>query len=267
MRSAVDAVAEMRQRAPQIVHLDGENDIGLADQRPAEALIERMPRREVHAAVIVDHRALQRLGEFDEVLHARGRARHAVADDERILGRDQHLGGFDDRRRIALRRNHGLILGDAQAAAVADRVFLQLAVKREEHRPHRRRGRDLVGAHHGLAEMLQRGGLVVPLGELAHQLADIDAGMQPFGARRALVGLHDIAAEHDDRHAVAPRVVHRHGGVLQTDHAVARHGNRLAFHLGIALAEMWTAMSSCTQVMISGLVLPPWLITASCRPR
>ena len=59
-------------------------------------------------------------------------------------------------------------------------------------------------------------------------LTDVDAGMQPFGARRTLVGFHDIAAEHDDRHAVAPRVVHRHGGVLQTDHAMARHGNRLA---------------------------------------
>src|SRR5262245_18396114 len=30
---------------------------------------------------------------------------------------------------------------------------------------------------------------------------------------------------------------------------------------------MWTAMSSCGQLMISGLVLLAWLMTASCKPR
>ena len=86
--------------------------------------------------------------------------------------------------------------------------------------------------------MLQRGRLVVPLGEFAHDLADVDAGVHPFRARRALVGLHDIAAEDDDRHAVAPGVVHRHGGVLQADDAVTRHGERLALDLGIALRHV-----------------------------
>ena len=62
--------------------------------------------------------------------------------------------------------------------------------------------------------------------------------MHPFDARPALVGLHDIAAEHDDRHAVAPSVVHRHDGVLQTDRAVTRHRKRLAFDLGVALRYM-----------------------------
>ena len=38
-----------------------------------------------------------------------------------------------------------------------------------------------------------------------------------------------------DRHAVAPGVVDRHRRVLQTDGAMARHGHRLAFDLGVAL--------------------------------
>ena len=80
--------------------------------------------------------------------------------------------------------------------------------------------------------------MIVPLGEFADKLADVDRRMQPFGARPALVGLHDIAAEHDDRHAIAPSVVHRHRGVLQTDRAVTRHGKRLAFDLGVALRHM-----------------------------
>src|SRR5690349_8720910 len=37
-----DAVGKMRQRAPQVVHLEGEDDVGLADQASAETLVERM---------------------------------------------------------------------------------------------------------------------------------------------------------------------------------------------------------------------------------
>jgi len=68
--------------------------------------------------------------------------------------------------------------------------------------------------------------------------ADVDRRMEPIGARPALVGLHHIAAEHDDRRAIAPSVVHRHRGVLQTDRAVTRHGERPAFDLGVALRHM-----------------------------
>ena len=62
--------------------------------------------------------------------------------------------------------------------------------------------------------------------------------MRPFGAWRALVRLHDVAAHNKNRDAVAPGVVDRHGGVLQADHAVTRHRHRLAFDLGVALRHM-----------------------------
>ncbi len=62
--------------------------------------------------------------------------------------------------------------------------------------------------------------------------------MDPLGAGSALIRLHDVAAEDQNRHAVAPCVVHRHGGVLQADDAVAGHRNRLALHLGVALRHM-----------------------------
>ena len=55
-----------------------------------------------------------------------------------------------------------------QALAVGNRVLLQLGVEREEYRPHRRRRRDLVGAHCQLGEMLERSRLIVPFGEVAH---------------------------------------------------------------------------------------------------
>src|SRR5215475_10156875 len=86
--------------------------------------------------------------------------------------------------------------------------------------------------------MLQRGRLVVPFGVVAHARRDVDSRMYPLRcAVAALVGFQDIAADDIDRHPVAPGVVYRHGGVLQADHTVTDHGERLAFHLGVAVAH------------------------------
>jgi hypothetical protein len=59
--------------------------------------------------------------------------------------------------------------------------------------------------------------------------------MHPFRPGRAFIGFHDIAAQDDHRHAIAPGVVDRHGGVLQADDAVTRHCHRPAGHFGVAL--------------------------------
>ncbi len=234
-RGAHDAVGEGIRRGPDIVRLEAENNVGLSERRPAGALVERMARREVHAAAIVEHRALQGLGQLHQPRHAGGRARQPVADQHRAFGRDQHFRQFGDRARIRLRRHHLGELGNAQALRVGDRVLLQLGIEREENRRHRRRGRDLVGAHGRFREMLERGRLVVPFDELAHERRRIEGRMHPFGAGRALVGFQDVADHDVDRHAIAPGIVERHRGVLQADHAVAHHGHRLAFHLGVAV--------------------------------
>ncbi len=86
--------------------------------------------------------------------------------------------------------------------------------------------------------MLQRCRLIVPFGELADDLANVDAGMEPFRTRRALVRLHDIAAVYQDGHPVAPGVVHGHGCVLQANHTVAGHRSRLAGNLGVTLRHV-----------------------------
>ena len=238
-RAAHDAVAERRQRAPVIVHLDGEDDVRLPDHRAAaEGLVERMAGREVLPPGLIDHRALQRLGERDEALHAGRRARHAIDHDERGFRRDQQLRRFRDGAGVRLRRHHLGELRNVERLRLVDRVLLQLRIEREQHRAHRRRGRDLVGTHRRLGEMLQRGRLVVPLGEVAGDGADVDRGMHPFRARPALVRLHDVAADRDHRHPVAPGVVQAHGGVLETDDAVADHRERLALDLGIAVRHL-----------------------------
>ena len=93
-----------------------QDHVGLADHGAAKALIERMPRREIHAAGIVDDAALQRFGERDEVRHAGGRPRHPIADDDRVLRFDQHFSGLGDRAGIAPRRDHGREFRNAQAS-------------------------------------------------------------------------------------------------------------------------------------------------------
>ena len=85
--------------------------------------------------------------------------------------------------------------------------------------------------------MLQRGRLVVPLGEIAADRADVDGRVHPFRRRAALVGFDDGAADDVNGHAVAPGIVHGHGGVLQADDAMADHGHRLAFDLGVAMTH------------------------------
>ena len=68
--------------------------------------------------------------------------------------------------------------------------------------------------------MLQRYRLIVPFGEITNDECGIDGGVWPFGTgARTLVGFEDIADHDVNRHTVAPGVVHRHGGVLQTDGA------------------------------------------------
>ena len=59
--------------------------------------------------------------------------------------------------------------------------------------------------------------------------------MHPVPARRAFAGVDRIPHHHVDRHAVAPRIVERHRGVLQADSAVRQNQHRLAFDLGIAI--------------------------------
>src|SRR3977135_4149614 len=61
-RGAHDAVAEGVHGAEHVIHLDPEDHVGLAQHGVApERVVERMARGEIHAALHVEHGALQRL--------------------------------------------------------------------------------------------------------------------------------------------------------------------------------------------------------------
>ena len=106
---------------------------------------------------LIHDRRLQDFGELDQQLHAVRRARHAVDDDHRLLRADEQLRGFarwrPDRPAAA---SSCVSFGIAEACRrLVNRLFLQLGVEREHHRPVGRRHRDLVGAHERLREMLR----------------------------------------------------------------------------------------------------------------
>ena len=67
-------------------------------------LIQRMARGEIHAAVAVDDRRLQKFGEFDHAREAGGSARDAIGDQHRILRGDEQPRDFGDGAGIADRR-------------------------------------------------------------------------------------------------------------------------------------------------------------------
>ena len=117
--------------------------------RRALGLVERMARREIHAAAPDRSTgACSSFGELDQERHARRRARAAVGDDHRILGGDQQPRRFARPRRSRPAAAPSASASECAAALrPSDRLFLQFAVGDDQHRLMRRRHRDLVGAH------------------------------------------------------------------------------------------------------------------------
>ena len=201
-------------------------------------MVQRMARGEVHSPGVVHYGALQRLRELDQTSHACWRAGEAIADDHWTLRGDQHLCCVGKRACISYRRHDPGELRYAQSLRIGDGIFLQLRVEREQHRAHRRRRRDLVGAHRRLGEMLERSGLVVPLDKVAYDCGRVDRRMHPLDPGRPLVPLDDIADHYVDRNPIAPGIIESHARVLQPDRAVAHHGHGLAFDLCVALRHV-----------------------------
>ena len=138
------------------------------------------------------------------------------------------------RRAVALWRPRAREPRDLQALLV-DRRLLQVDVRGDEHGLERRRRRDLVGAHGRFREVLQRGGAVVPLHEVAHERAGILHRMVPFRAGTARHRVEPVAREEHDGDAVHPRVVDRHRAMLEAHGAVDHGAHGLARGLRIAV--------------------------------
>jgi hypothetical protein len=95
------------------------------------------------------------LGEFHQSRHAIGAARHAVADQHRIIGGDEVSRGLSQGSGVPDRGYDTGERGYAQAIAIGYRVLLQLRVEGQQDGSHGRGHRDLVGTHGRFGKMLQ----------------------------------------------------------------------------------------------------------------
>ena len=127
--------------------------------------------------------------------------------------------------------------GMVKFAAIGNGIFLQLVVRDQRDGHHRSGHRDFVGAHGRFRKSLERNRAVVPFHVIANHRRGILRAVRPIHLAEALGGIAEISEDDVDRHAVAKRVVNRHGGVLQADRAVHADEQRLAFDLGVAVAH------------------------------
>ena len=158
-----------------------DDDVGLGDRGArAQALVERMARREVQAAALVDDGGLQELGKLDKQAHPGRCAREAVRDEHGELGLDQQTRGFLDGARFALRRRGYREFRHRQPGVFRNRPLLQVTVEREHDGRHRRRHRHLVGPHGGFREVRERPRRIVPLREVTHHVRRILHAVVPL---------------------------------------------------------------------------------------
>src|SRR5262249_13848991 len=171
-------------RAPEILDLETNDDIGLPDHRArAFALVERMPRREIHTAAKIDHGALQDAGEFNEPINTGLGASAAISNDHWIGRANQELGGFRNRAWIANQRCDSWTLWNDELLMWRNRRFLQLGIEHEKDWRHWRRHGDVVGPRCRLAEMRERTRQIIPFDEVAHRQGGILRRMDPISTR------------------------------------------------------------------------------------
>ena len=103
--------------------------------------------------------------------------------------------------------------------------------------------------------MLQRGRIIVPFGEVAGDGGRILGGVDPFDAGPAHGRVGAVAADNEERHAVAIGVVERHRRVLQPDRAVDQVDQRLACDLGVAVRHRHRLLLMGAGEELGGLVL------------
>ena len=114
--------------------------------------------------------------------------------------------------------------------------------------------------------MLQRSGIVVPFGEVAHRNGRVLSAVVPFDPRPAQFGGHGVADDDIDRHAIAPGIVERHGGVMQANRPMREDAERLSFDFVITMAhrDRDFLMRAGEEFGILVAAIIDW---DSCRPR
>ena len=214
--------------------------VGRLGRQHAAAGMKRMIGREGGADFHVgDDARVQPFGQRDARVPGVEIARNAAGEHDRMLGVAQKVGGCRDglRGRRAFDFRH-VAPGVDRRHGFGELQLLHFRVEIDVGRPARRGVGDPAGAQDGFARGDWRGRLVVPFGVAAHQRALIARGVDPVDPGTPLGGVdRPGGAQHHHRHAVAPGVEERHGGVHQADIGMHRRRHRLAGDFGVAMRD------------------------------
>ncbi len=85
--------------------------------------------------------------------------------------------------------------------------------------------------------MGERGRIIVPLDIVADHRRGVLHAVIPFSSGPARGGVHEVAEDDVDGHAVAVSVVNCHRSVLEADRTVSKDAGRLAFDLCVAVGH------------------------------
>ena len=210
---------------PQSRQLEREHDVGLRDQRVRRRLIQRMPRREVHAARPDRRPAPAAFGKLDQARHARRAC--APRGRRRSRGSRPRRAASRPRRRAPespCGGGAGVSFGMRSASRLGNRVLLQVAVERRAApapsaassrsctrapRTRRSAASDAGWSSHFMKSRTSAAGSCA--------LCTHSTPGRRVRRRRSMLPIIDV-----DRHAIALGVVDRHRRVLQADGAVRR---------------------------------------------
>ncbi len=226
------------QRAGEIDPVEAQDHVGLGERREPFG-IGREHRRRAEMAAMIGRKARADLQVGDDPRADRFGKRHARVPCVFAARRaaDQHDGdlrGLQQRRglrdRVGIRRARDRrheARGIDRRQRLGELRLLHLGIEIHVDRPLRRGVREPRGAHQRLARGAGRGRLVVPFDVGADERALIARGVDPVDPRPALHGVDRPGrAEQEHRHAVAPRIEDRHGGVHQPDIGMQRRRHR-----------------------------------------
>ena len=203
-------IPERVDGCPEVGHFEADDKVGFSNRSCSTLrLIERMVRREIHSPALIDDSGLERLGKLDEQWHRRSGPCQTVGNKHGIFCRDEKPRQFVDGARFSLRRRGHSQFGNGQLGSAFVRAFLQPGIEHKEDRRHRGRHRNLIRADCRLAEVDQRGRLIVPFREVADDPRTILDTVVPL-CGPADRGVHVVAGHDVNRDAIAPGVVNRH---------------------------------------------------------
>ena len=230
---------QLMRAASPVDDVESGDQVDAVEGVVVEADAERMLVGETQPLVDVIDRRADGFGELDGGAKAHGHARGVFGQQQRIVRRHQHVGGVVDGRLLGGDAGRHLDMKIRHRDIFRQLGFLHRRVVDHVYRPLRLAHHDRVGARERIRHAVNAAGLIVPLGEAAHDVALGEGGVNPVDKRPAQLLVHGTGGADDEhRTAVDIGVVDAHGSVQQADDVMDDGDHWFAGGFGIAMGDL-----------------------------